>query len=88
MVRDFAKTEIKPISEQIGIDREFLVKAYKKLGELGVIVLTSPKEFGGSGGDVLSYVACTFDIYSTAIENMDQGWNITRDEYWLLYDKC
>ncbi|MBK5241430.1 acyl-CoA dehydrogenase family protein [Clostridium sp.] len=62
MVRAFAETELKPIAEQNDTDSEFPVEAYKKLGKLGVLGLPYPKEYGGSGGDVLSYAIAVEEI--------------------------
>lgn len=54
MVRDFAEKEVAPGAEERDRSGQFDNKLYKRLGELGVIGINFPKEFGGGGGDFLS----------------------------------
>jgi len=56
MVRDFAAREIAPYSAQWDESGEFPAAVIQKLGELGVTGLLFPDEYGGSGGDMLSFV--------------------------------
>ncbi len=55
-VRDFVAREIAPYSAQWDEAGEFPPSVMSKLGELGILGLTYPPEFGGSGGDTLSLV--------------------------------
>lgn len=60
--KDFAEKELKPIAIENDENSEFPIDAYKKMGELGFIGLPYPKEYGGSGGDYLSYVLAVEEI--------------------------
>lgn len=62
MTRDFAEKELKPIVVDYDERGEFPVEAYKKMGEMGLIGLPYPKEYGGSGGDYLSYALAVEEI--------------------------
>ncbi len=55
MVRDFAKTEIEPFIENME-KGEFPREILSKMGELGLMGITVPEEYGGSGMDFTSYI--------------------------------
>ena len=55
MVRDFAKTEIEPFIERME-QGEFPREILKKMGELGLMGITVPEQYGGSEMDFTSYV--------------------------------
>lgn len=55
MVRDFAKTEIEPFIERME-QGEFPKEIFKKMGELGLMGITAPSEYGGSEMDFTSYI--------------------------------
>lgn len=54
LVRDFAEKEVAPGAEERDRTGQFDYKLYKRLGELGIIGASFPKELGGGGGDFLS----------------------------------
>src|SRR5881296_3012886 len=56
MVRDFAEREIRPIAARIDETHEFPAETTKKMGELGLMGMFVPEEFGGAGMDCVSYV--------------------------------
>ncbi|SFC91491.1 acyl-CoA dehydrogenase family protein [Clostridium uliginosum] len=62
MARQFAETELKQRVIENDENSEFPLDAYKKMGELGLIGLPYPKEYGGTGGDYLSYVLAVEEI--------------------------
>src|SRR5437764_12123970 len=62
MVRDFATSEIKPHLLEWDEAQHFPVETFKKAGELGLLGVTIPQEYGGAG---LSYVD-----YSNVIEEL------------------
>ncbi|WP_315080476.1 acyl-CoA dehydrogenase family protein [uncultured Clostridium sp.] len=62
MARQFAENELKPIVLANDENSEFPIEAYKKMGSLGLIGLPYPKEYGGAGGDYLSYVLAVEEI--------------------------
>ena len=59
MVRDFAEKEIRPNINQWDKDEYFPVETMKKMGELGLLGIYIPEQYGGSG--------FTYDEYATAL---------------------
>ena len=55
MVRDFAVAEVEPKAHEIDEEHRFPVETWKRMVELGLPGIPFPAEFGGSGGDTLSY---------------------------------
>jgi len=52
-VRKFMEKEVRPIVEKPEKEDEFLWDIWKKMGEMGLLGLTIPEEFGGSEADTL-----------------------------------
>ncbi len=61
-VKEFAERELKPFAIENDENSTFPIEDYKKLGELGVIGLPYSTEYGGTGGDYLSYVLAIEEI--------------------------
>lgn len=61
MVRDFAQSEIAPFVERME-QGEFPREILKKMGELGLMGIPIPEEYGGSGLDYQSYVIAIHEI--------------------------
>lgn len=59
MLRDFAEKEIKPFMKQWDDDEYFPIDTMKKLGDLGLLGIFIPEEYGGSG--------FSYDEYASAI---------------------
>ena len=55
MVREFAETKIKPIAAEIDKNHRWPEETVKEMGELGIMGLSLPEEYGGSGGGTISY---------------------------------
>src|SRR5574340_1256929 len=55
MCRAFAEEEIKPRAEEMDRTAEFPYDLVRKMGELGLLGLPFPEEYGGAGADFLSY---------------------------------
>ena len=55
MVREFAENEVKPIASEIDEEERFPMETVEKMAKLGMMGIYFPKEYGGAGGDVLSY---------------------------------
>lgn len=47
--RDFARTEIAPMAEKLDTAEQFNLKAFKGMGELGLLGITADPDFGGAG---------------------------------------
>ena len=62
MVREFAVNEVKPIAAEIDETERFPMENVKKMAELGMMGIPFPKELGGSGGDVLSYIIAVEEL--------------------------
>jgi len=62
MVRDFAQKEIEPIASDLDKEGRFPEEIIKKLGELGIMGMTVPKEYGGAGADTVSYTIAIEEI--------------------------
>jgi len=56
IAREFAATELAPFAQEWDEKAEFPTDAIKKLGELGFMGISIPKEHGGCGLDGISYV--------------------------------
>lgn len=62
MVKEFAVNEVKLIAAEIDETERFPMENVKKMGELGMMGIPFPKELGGSGGDVLSYIIAVEEL--------------------------
>jgi alkylation response protein AidB-like acyl-CoA dehydrogenase len=56
MVRDFADAEIRPHVMEWDEAQEFPLEVVKKLGELGLLGMIFPEEYGGAGMSYVDYV--------------------------------
>jgi short-chain 2-methylacyl-CoA dehydrogenase len=54
-VRDFARQEVAPVAEEQDRTHSFPYEIVAKLGALGLMGIPFPEEYGGGGGDTLSY---------------------------------
>ncbi len=61
-VRDFAEKRVAPLAEELDCEARFPYELVAELGELGLMGLPVPEEYGGAGGDTVSY--------ATAIEEL------------------
>jgi short-chain 2-methylacyl-CoA dehydrogenase len=55
LARDFAEGEVKPVAEELDREKRFPYEIVAKLGELGLMGIPYPEEYGGGGADNLSY---------------------------------
>ena len=62
MVRDFAEKEIRPHFMEWDESQEFPVHIFKKLGELGLMGVFIPEEYGGSGFSYFEYITVVSEI--------------------------
>lgn len=62
MVRDFAEKEIRPNVMKWDESQEFPVPLFKKLGELGLMGVFVPEQYGGSGLNYHEYITVIVEI--------------------------
>jgi short-chain 2-methylacyl-CoA dehydrogenase len=55
LVRDFADAEVRPVAEELDRTKSFPYEIVRRLGELGLMGIPYPEEYGGGGADNLSY---------------------------------
>jgi short-chain 2-methylacyl-CoA dehydrogenase len=54
-VREFAEQRIAPVAEELDREHRFPYEIVAELAELGLMGIPIPEEYGGGGGDTLSY---------------------------------
>ncbi|WP_304296491.1 acyl-CoA dehydrogenase [Porphyromonas gulae] len=64
MIRSFAEKEVKPLAAEIDEQERFPIETVKKMGEIGLIGIPFPVEYGGAGG--------TNVMYSMAVEELSR----------------
>ena len=62
MVRDFADKHIRPKMMEWDEEQKFPVEVFKKLGELGLMGVLVPQEYGGSGFGYFEYVTAIVEL--------------------------
>src|SRR6266487_4278238 len=62
MVRDFAKSVVRPSARQCDLDSRFPWDNVKQMAELGLFGIPWPEELGGSGMDYLSYITVIHEL--------------------------
>lgn len=56
MYREFFENEVKPMASEIDETERFPAETVKKMSRLGMMGIPFPRECGGAGGDLLSYI--------------------------------
>jgi alkylation response protein AidB-like acyl-CoA dehydrogenase len=54
-VREFAQTRVAPVAAELDREQRFPYDLVAELGELGLMGMTIPEEYGGAGADTVSY---------------------------------
>ena len=62
LFRDFAENEVKPLAATVDEEEMFPEETVKKMAKLGMMGIYFPKEYGGSGADVLTYVMAVEEL--------------------------
>ena len=62
MVREFAMNEVKPIAAEIDETERFPMENVEKMAKLGMLGIPFAKEYGGAGGDTLSYIIAVEEL--------------------------
>ena len=61
-VRDFARQEVAPVAEELDRTKSFPYELVAQMGELGLMGIPFPQEFGGGGADTLSYALAVEEL--------------------------
>jgi alkylation response protein AidB-like acyl-CoA dehydrogenase len=61
-VRDFARQRVAPVAEELDRDKRFPYEIVAELGELGLMGIPFPEEYGGGGADTLSYALAVEEL--------------------------
>src|ERR1044071_2416750 len=61
-VRDFAEQEVAPVAEALDREKRFPYDIVAKLGELGLMGIPFPEEYGGAGADTLAYALAVEEL--------------------------
>ncbi|QDC11616.1 isovaleryl-CoA dehydrogenase [Oceanicola sp. D3] len=62
MVHRFAQERIRPIAAEVDASNEFPAALWQELGELGLLGVTVPEEFGGAGMGYLAHAVAVEEI--------------------------
>ena len=62
LAREFAQNEVKPRAEEMDREEAFPYDLVTKMAELGFMGLPFPEEYGGAGGDTVSYALAVMEI--------------------------
>jgi alkylation response protein AidB-like acyl-CoA dehydrogenase len=61
-VRDFAEGEVAPVAEELDREKRFPYEIVAQLGELGLMGIPFPEDYGGAGGDTLAYALAVEEL--------------------------
>jgi short-chain 2-methylacyl-CoA dehydrogenase len=62
LVRDFADGEVRPVAEELDREKRFPYEIVEKLGELGLMGIPYPEDYGGGGADTLAYTIAVEEL--------------------------
>jgi short-chain 2-methylacyl-CoA dehydrogenase len=61
-VREFAQERVAPVAEELDRESRFPYELVAELGELGLMGMTIPEEYGGAGADTVSYAIAVEEL--------------------------
>jgi alkylation response protein AidB-like acyl-CoA dehydrogenase len=61
-VREFARAEVAPVAEELDRTKAFPYELVAKMGELGLMGIPFPEDYGGGGADTLAYALCVEEL--------------------------
>ena len=61
-VREFAREEIAPVAEELDREKRFPYEIVAQMGELGLMGIPFPEQYGGGGADTTSYVLAVEEL--------------------------
>jgi len=61
-VRTFARERVEPVAAELDLESRFPYELVAELGELGLMGLPIPEQYGGAGGDTVSYAIAVEEL--------------------------
>jgi alkylation response protein AidB-like acyl-CoA dehydrogenase len=61
-VRDFARSEVAPVAEELDRTKAFPYEIVARMADLGLMSIPFSEEYGGGGGDILSYALAVEEL--------------------------
>jgi short/branched chain acyl-CoA dehydrogenase len=61
-VREFAEGEVAPVAEELDRTKAFPYEIVRQLGQLNLMGIPFPQEYGGGGGDTLAYALAVEEL--------------------------
>lgn len=62
LFKDFAENEVKPLAQEIDEEHRFPRETVEKMAKYGFLGIPVPKDMGGQGCDILTYVMCVEEL--------------------------
>ncbi|MDD6156626.1 MAG: acyl-CoA dehydrogenase [Lachnospiraceae bacterium] len=62
LFREFAEKEVAPLAQEVDETEVFPQETVDKMGKYGFLGIPVPKEYGGQGCDILSYIQCVEEL--------------------------
>ncbi len=62
LFKEFAETEVAPLAQETDETEQFPEETVKKMGKSGFLGIPVPKEYGGQGADILTYIMCVEEL--------------------------
>ena len=62
LFKEFAETEVKPLAQEVDEEERFPKETVEKMAKYGFMGIPVPKEYGGQGCDILTYVMCVEEL--------------------------
>ncbi len=62
LFKDFAEKEVKPLAQEVDEEERFPRETVEKMAKYGFLGIPVPKEYGGQGCDILTYVMCVEEL--------------------------
>lgn len=62
LFKEFAENEVKPLAQETDETEHFPQVTVDKMGKSGFLGIPVPKEYGGQGADILTYIMCVEEL--------------------------
>ena len=69
LFKDFAENEVKPVAQETDETEHFPMETVKKMAKSGFMGIPVPKEYGGQGCDILTYIMCVEELCKSLWNN-------------------